>query len=207
MRGVSDETKQGPGGPGDDALIGRNVARLRGDRAQQWLADEMRKRGWRWSQATVWSVEQGTRPLRLAEAQALASIMKVPLQRLFEQERVALAMVGVRLAADEVSDAFEAAVGALSDLLGAQEWLASRIDEAQEVVGSEQELDLEFYRTWFGKTPEAAREEVAARQARDRAADEAERAMPHSYLKYMDDVQEFWAWKKTRADGQPGEAS
>lgn len=34
--------------------------------------------GHKWSQSTVWSVEKGTRPLRLVEAQSLAEIFGVP---------------------------------------------------------------------------------------------------------------------------------
>lgn len=55
--------------------IGRRVARLRGDRSQQDVADEMRARGWKWAQATVWSVESGKRPLRLSEALDLESVL------------------------------------------------------------------------------------------------------------------------------------
>ena len=51
---------------------------MRGDRSQQSVADAMRERGWKWSQATVWSVEKGERPLRLAEAEALAQVLKAP---------------------------------------------------------------------------------------------------------------------------------
>jgi hypothetical protein len=58
-----------------DQLIGENLQRSRGDRTQQWVADEMRALGHQWSQATVWSVEKGKRPLRLTEAQDLAQIL------------------------------------------------------------------------------------------------------------------------------------
>jgi len=61
-----------------DRQIGRTMAILRGDKTQQAVADEMRKRGWRWSQATVWSVEKGERPLRLAEAEDLAAVLGTP---------------------------------------------------------------------------------------------------------------------------------
>lgn len=37
----------------------------------------MRERGHRWSQATVWNVERGERPLRLSEANSLAEILEV----------------------------------------------------------------------------------------------------------------------------------
>jgi hypothetical protein len=55
--------------------IGDQVARLRGDRSQKAIADEMRSRGWKWSQATVWSVEQGKRPLRFSEAIDLEAVL------------------------------------------------------------------------------------------------------------------------------------
>ncbi len=57
-----------------DDQIGRNVAECR-DRigmSQKDVAERMRELGWKWSQATVWSVEKGERPLRLAEADDLA---------------------------------------------------------------------------------------------------------------------------------------
>jgi hypothetical protein len=58
-----------------DEKIGRNLARLRGNRSQKDIADAMRERGWKWSQATVWSIEKGERPLRVAEAADLAQIL------------------------------------------------------------------------------------------------------------------------------------
>jgi hypothetical protein len=60
---------------GRDVRIGRNLAQWRGQRTQVALADEMRARGWKWSQATVWAVEKGERPLRLAEAADLTVIL------------------------------------------------------------------------------------------------------------------------------------
>lgn len=61
----------------DDAQIGRNLARLRGDMSQKELAGAMRDRGHKWSQATVWNVERGERPLRLTEATALGEILEL----------------------------------------------------------------------------------------------------------------------------------
>jgi len=58
-----------------DKEIGSTVTELRGDRSQQSVADEMRGRGWKWSQATVWSVEKGERPLKLVEALDLAEVL------------------------------------------------------------------------------------------------------------------------------------
>jgi hypothetical protein len=58
-----------------DRRIGEAVIALRAARTQQAVADDMRERGWKWSQATVWSVEKGERPLRLAEAGDLAEVL------------------------------------------------------------------------------------------------------------------------------------
>lgn len=66
----------------NDAEIGRNVTRLRGGGSQKDLADAMRKKGFRWSQATVWAVEKGERPLRLTEADALGQVFGIHHQML-----------------------------------------------------------------------------------------------------------------------------
>lgn len=58
-----------------DKQIGKNLAQFRGIMSQKELADRMRDLGWKWSQATVWSIEKGERPLRLVEAEALQSIL------------------------------------------------------------------------------------------------------------------------------------
>lgn len=57
--------------------IGARVAAHRTAAAttQQELADAMRECGWAWAQPTVCDVEQGKRPLRLAEADDLATIL------------------------------------------------------------------------------------------------------------------------------------
>ena len=58
-------------GTQDDKTIGKNLQILRGDISQEDLASKMRGYGFKWSKATVWSVEQGERPLRLTEAKAV----------------------------------------------------------------------------------------------------------------------------------------
>lgn len=67
-----------------DELIGQAVMRLRQSRnlTQQSIADLMRERGFRWSQATVWSVESGERPLRLHEAFALTDGLEADINEL-----------------------------------------------------------------------------------------------------------------------------
>lgn len=67
-----------------DRWIGSNVERLRKRRElnQVDVAERMSDDGFKWSQRTVWAVEKGERPLRLAEAQVLARGFKVGLDEL-----------------------------------------------------------------------------------------------------------------------------
>lgn len=58
-----------------DQHIGENVAALRRDQSQKAVADAMRKRGHKWSQATVWAIEKGERSLKMAEAVDLAEVL------------------------------------------------------------------------------------------------------------------------------------
>lgn len=67
-----------------DERIAQRVHNLRTERelTQAQLGQLMRERGWKWVQATVWNMEQGTRPIRLAEAIDLATVLSVPLAEL-----------------------------------------------------------------------------------------------------------------------------
>lgn len=69
-----------------DEDIGRNFTRMRGAMSQKDLAEAMRKRGFRWSQATVWAVEKGERPLRLTEADAASAVFGLHPQMLLAEE-------------------------------------------------------------------------------------------------------------------------
>lgn len=59
-----------------DAAVGQQVRESREASllSQQDVAAIMRTRGYKWSQATVWSVESGERPLRYTESLELAEI-------------------------------------------------------------------------------------------------------------------------------------
>src|SRR5688572_30629402 len=70
-----------------DETIGANIQRFRGSISQKEMAARMRDAGWKWSQATVWSVEKGERPLRLAEAVDLGDILQVPFVALLLSDR------------------------------------------------------------------------------------------------------------------------
>lgn len=69
----------------DDHQIGAIVRVRRGEQSQKALADAMRAKGHPWSQSTVWSIESGTRPLRLIEARDLADIWGVDIDQLLPE--------------------------------------------------------------------------------------------------------------------------
>lgn len=70
-----------------DATIGAAIAHLRSaaGMSQQDLSERMRDLGWKWLQPTVWSIEKGKRPLRLAESVDLAGILETPIEDLFRE--------------------------------------------------------------------------------------------------------------------------
>lgn len=49
--------------------------KFRGNISQQTLAEKMRNKGFKWSQATVWATEKGDRPVRLSEVIALSEVL------------------------------------------------------------------------------------------------------------------------------------
>lgn len=83
----------------NDVQIGERLQALRGPViSQAGLANAMKERGHdKWSQATVWSVEQGKRPLRLAEAFSLADFLQVDVNDLVRTDPDAVAFERLRL--------------------------------------------------------------------------------------------------------------
>ncbi|PZE93909.1 hypothetical protein DEJ00_01435 [Curtobacterium sp. MCLR17_039] len=80
--------------------------------SQKDLAVAMRERGHRWSQATVWNVERGERPLRLSEANSLAEILEVLSIHTFT-----------------VTDVQERVFGIMKQLAAAQAYMEDQVEE------------------------------------------------------------------------------
>lgn len=61
----------------DEAEIGQLVkaARVTCLWSQERLAEEMRRKGFKWSQPTVWAIERGDRILRYSESMALKELI------------------------------------------------------------------------------------------------------------------------------------
>lgn len=98
-----------------DEQIGKRLNALRGDMSQAALAAAMADRGHKWSQATVWSVETGKRPLRLAEAQDVSAALDVSVTELLRKDRV-----------EEAARAARSEIGGLLDALDMLEIAAHR---------------------------------------------------------------------------------
>jgi hypothetical protein len=103
-----------------DKRIGQTVLILRGDRTQQAVAVAMRDRGWKWSQATVWSVEKGDRPLRLAEADDLAGVLGVFSASDFSSAPMS---AHIRIGSHRAADAYRAMVASVREYLEVKEQL------------------------------------------------------------------------------------
>ncbi len=120
-----------------DRLIGNAVTKFRGERSQADIAAQMRQRGWRWSQATVWSVEKGERPLRLAEADDLARVLGcllADLTRTETQARMLVALADLARARDELERAIDVHAGALDEVAEAADAEAPLDDDLDGAV-------------------------------------------------------------------------
>lgn len=102
--------------------------------SQQALADLMRARGWKWSQATVWAVEKGERPLRLAEATDLAELLKCQVWNFTSGSEALVLMTRLAYSVKDLGEAaqrVEEAVGGLVGLRGDVEFM---LDQARRLI-------------------------------------------------------------------------
>ncbi len=105
--------------------IGRVVAAVRGERSQQSVADAMKELGHdKWSQSTVWAVEKGTRPLRLAEATNLAIVLRCLVADFLRVPDEVSARREVRGTINRIESEYRTAVAALVEVIGWQEVLS-----------------------------------------------------------------------------------
>lgn len=107
-----------------DKQIGENVAAFRDDMSQKALADAMRDAGYKWSQSTVWAVEQGTRPLKLAEASVLAKILDTSVDFLLSPTQIRGLLQAGEHTARELKDAEEHLDQAVDDYI--EKWARVR---------------------------------------------------------------------------------
>jgi hypothetical protein len=98
--------------------------------SQKELAESMRSLGFRWSQATVWSIEKGERPLRLIEADAVAFITNSSVSELLRP--------GVSGTLRAVANEAVLALGQIADVLGTHRGSLERVaDDLDARAGAE----------------------------------------------------------------------
>lgn len=115
------------------------MTRLRGQKTQQDVAGAMRSAGYKWSQATVWSVEKGERPLKLAEAEDLAKILETDLVALLVPPVEGMILEGLRSGIQRMLDVRRELNRATAAFQSARELLAESVDYASEVAQNEWE--------------------------------------------------------------------
>jgi len=134
-----------------DEAIGQNLTRFRGERTQQDIADAMRSLGYKWSQATVWAVEKGERPMRLTEAIDVAGILGVDVSDMVSTRAEGMFRVALR----KMMDAYENLGKVVSDYEDAQLLLAMTADAAS--ISENQAVET---RDWLNLTAARVAERV-----------------------------------------------
>lgn len=101
-----------------EVWFGENLRRLREEReiSQSGLAREMAEKGFAFHQTTISRIEAGERPVRLAEAIALASIVGTDIGSLTLPPSVATSAMSLREQRERVSEALTGAAYSLIDL-------------------------------------------------------------------------------------------
>lgn len=118
-----------------DTHIGKNLAAHRGVRSQTELARAMRNRGWKWSQSTVWAIEKGDRPIKLAEAVDLADELRVRIGDLVQQPEKAAATHEVTYYAREVVSHGNQVIKTLVEFGRKRRQLKAAIEGAEKIPG------------------------------------------------------------------------
>ncbi|QSZ49590.1 hypothetical protein [Arthrobacter sp. D5-1] len=178
-----------------DEQIGQNIVRLRGERSQQWVADRMREKGWKWAQATVWNVEKGERPLRLAEAEGLADILAISVEQILQAPDVLGHEDQLQIWTRDIESSFLKIADLTEELLGQLELLGYALEDLPDSMDSSNYwVDLAVKAQL--KTPEQA-------VVRGRA----EREMQARGLKPVDVIAEFGSvenWFSTSTSSREG---
>jgi transcriptional regulator with XRE-family HTH domain len=125
---------------------GRNIS-------QDELAQRMADLGFGFSQATIWKIESGQRPVRASELVALADSLGIrSATSLTYKPDAARHQVQLEQANRKAHDAYEALKGAAADYLDAQIELAVAAREAQDAGLTVTEL----HTSWLDTPPEEA---------------------------------------------------
>jgi transcriptional regulator with XRE-family HTH domain len=140
---------------GIDKNIAANVRAYREAEgvSQEELAQRMAGRGFGFSQATVWKIESGQRPVRASELIALADSLKIFLVTSLTREPDATRYtIQLQQTGSAAADAYRAVKAAAAAYLNAQAQLAFAARESQDAGYGASEL----YTSWLDSPPEEA---------------------------------------------------
>jgi len=163
--------------PTSDEQIGQNLAKIRGEMSQTDLAAAMRARGWKWSQATVWAVERGDRPLRLSEATDVVAVLNLGINALSMLTGVD-EYVMLRTSMSRMFDANRDLEEAVERYRNAQLQLAAAADQAEDAGAMDGHGALACD-DWLGMPVDERVRDVAAGEG-PTTAEEAEAAKAHN---------------------------
>lgn len=178
-----------------DQRIGANVARYREamNASQTQVSMFMRSMGFKWTQTTVWSIEKGERPLRLAEAEHLARYLsKHPMDLLFddrfgeledsirEYRRVKRDFENEYATVLEAYVRLAAATGELSAEDHYTEYAHRLLDHAQELIHTADPLiEIQRHEQWAAERSEDAKHAIEAMHQRSQKRDHDPRKQEH----------------------------
>jgi transcriptional regulator with XRE-family HTH domain len=121
--------------------------------SQEELAQRMTERGFGFSQATVWKIEQGKRPVKIDEAAALADALGlITWSSLFASPQDARHVAAVQAAVAAAQDAYKQLKRDTTRYLQLQEELAMAIHTAREAGLAV----FDGYAAWLSELPERA---------------------------------------------------
>jgi transcriptional regulator with XRE-family HTH domain len=150
--------------------FGDNVRHWRRERnwSQEELADKLRQEGIDLHQTSVAKIERGTRPLRVAEAAAIATIFRVPPLAVFLGSPWAEAESLNRSPLNQLNDMIASAQNLLSEMKEDMSRSAGRyVDQEAHVLGlarilNQTALDAENHQTGHGTTNKGGHDDTEA---------------------------------------------
>lgn len=144
--------------PPSEPDIDRNVAanlrqfRERGGVSQDELAQRMSERGFGFTQATIWKIERGQRPVKISEAVALGeSLGMISWTHLTEEPALTRHLADLQDANRRAHEAYNETKAAAARYLEAQVNVVLAVREAQDVG-----LDTERWNGWVNIPAERA---------------------------------------------------
>ena len=102
--------------------------------SQEDVVEKLRHEGFEMHQTTIAKIERGTRPLRVAEASALATVFRMPIMAVFELSLPEDQPADIQERQDQLEEARKAADSAREQLYSVAERHAHLLDRVEKLV-------------------------------------------------------------------------